>query len=195
MTKGVRAFSLVELLVVTAIIVVLMAMAVPALNTVLAGSNVARAGQMVDDAFVLARQEAISKNRDVYVRFYKFPDGVDQTDRWQGVQIWSKEATAGDKPLGKFYRFPEGTFLTPGTALSPLLEAATDTGSASLSKYGSARYAGFRFRATGQIDGSLADFNWVTVQGATDTSTPPQNYYTLQINPITGKVLTYRRSL
>ncbi len=74
-----RAFSLVELLVVTAVIVVLMAVAVPALNSVLAGSGVSRAGQMISDAFVLARQEAVSKNRDVYVRFFKFTDGADAT--------------------------------------------------------------------------------------------------------------------
>ncbi len=41
----------------------------------------------------------------------------------------------------------------------------------------------------------MKNSNWMTVQAATDTASPPQNYYTLQINPITGKVLTYRPSL
>lgn len=189
------AFSLVELLVVMAVIVVLMAVAVPALNSVLAGSGVGRAGQMISDAFVLARQEAVSKNRDVYVRFLKFADGADATPRWRAVQIWSKDPAPNGKALGKLMKFPEGVYISTGTTLSPLLENATDKGSQTLATYGTVDYAAFRFRATGQIDGSMAGSNWVTVQSATDTSSPPQNYYTLQINPITGKVLTYRPTL
>ncbi len=190
-----RAFSLVELLVVMAVIVVLMAVAVPALNSVLAGSGVSRAGQMISDAFVLARQEAVSKNRDVYVRFFKFKDGADTTPRWRAVQVWSKEPTPNGKALGKLMKFPEAIYISPGSTLSPLLSDATETGTNDLGTYGSAEYASFRFRATGQLDGSMKNSNWITVQSATDTASPPQNYYTLQINPITGKVLTYRPSL
>lgn len=195
-----RGFSLVELLVVMAVIVMLLAVAVPALNSVLAGSSVSRAGQMISDAFVLARQEAISKNQDVYVRFLRFADGVDPTAQWRAVQVWTREpapdGSSTGKSIGKLMKFPGETYLSTGAALSPLLERATDTGSlGDYASYENVSFAGFRFRATGQIDGSLTNSNWVTVRGATDQADPPRNYYTVQINPITGKVLTYRPSL
>src|SRR5438128_1445985 len=67
-----KAFTLIELLVVVGIMVVIMAFALPAVNSVLRGSQITQTGQMVCDQLALARQAALSKNHPIEVRFYQF---------------------------------------------------------------------------------------------------------------------------
>ena len=69
-----RAFSLVELLVVIAVIAIVAGYAVPAVTTMLKGSQLTQGSQMVVDQIALARQTALSRNRSVEVRFYKYAD-------------------------------------------------------------------------------------------------------------------------
>ena len=69
-----RAFSLVELLVVVAVIAIVAGFAVPAVTTMLKGSQLTQGSQTVVDQIALARQTALSRNRSIEVRFYKFAD-------------------------------------------------------------------------------------------------------------------------
>ena len=69
-----RAFSLVELLVVISVIAIIAGFAVPAVTTMIRGSALAQGSQNIADQIVLARQLALSRNRSVEVRFYKFGD-------------------------------------------------------------------------------------------------------------------------
>ena len=84
-----RAFSLVELLVVMAVIAIVAGFAVPAVTTMLKGSQLTQGSQMVVDQIALARQTALSRNRSVEVRFYKFADpeipgeDVKKPETWQ----------------------------------------------------------------------------------------------------------------
>jgi len=81
-----RAFSLVELLVVIAIIIILATLSAPALTSVLRGSNLNRAGEMIADQINFARQTAFLKNRDVHVRMFMFDSG--QITKVDGLHIW-----------------------------------------------------------------------------------------------------------
>jgi len=186
--KAGRAFTLLELLVVMAIVILLASMAVPAFNSITVGSNLNRAGQIIGDQISLARQEAVTKNREVQVRFYD----VATNQSWRGIQIWRVEQTdvgTNNIAVNHMITLPEGIVINPATNLSPLL-----TADGSLNGTGNVpQYKGFRFRANGATDSTVTAANgYVTLQQANAQGNPPKNYYTVQINPVTGKVLAFR---
>lgn len=188
-------FSLLELLVVMTILVLLISFAAPAFQSMVAGSNLTRAGQLVGDQIVLARQGAVTGNAELQVVFFRLTDGP--TKGWRAVQIWRLEQTAAGvktRPLGRVETFPDGVILSDDPGLSPLLTASPlSTGTAALPSHGTVDYAGFRFRANGSTENAISEMNnFVTLQNATETAKPPHNYYTLQINPVTGKVTAFQ---
>jgi prepilin-type N-terminal cleavage/methylation domain-containing protein len=60
--KRTAAFTLIELLVVTSIIVILVSLVVPAMSTLQRAGALTRAGNMLVDAVILARETASSRN-------------------------------------------------------------------------------------------------------------------------------------
>lgn len=66
-----RAFSLIELLMVMAIIAIVTALTLPAFNNLGKAQSLSSAGSNLLDQFALARQTAVAQNRAVEVRFYK----------------------------------------------------------------------------------------------------------------------------
>src|SRR5437867_461870 len=74
-SRNVRsAFTLIELLVVIAIIIVIAGFAIPSVGPMLKGSSLSYSGQGVSDQLGLARQRALTKNRTVEIRFYRYGD-------------------------------------------------------------------------------------------------------------------------
>ncbi len=192
-----RGFTLVEMLVVVAIVSLLAAMTIPAVNTVLNGTNINRAGELVGDQIRIARQEAVTKNREVDVRFYHLVNG--STTGWTGLQVWRVEQTATGASyvaVGKVITLPAGIIISDpdSTSLSPLLNAdASMTGTSTVTSFGNVAYRGFSFRADGSPESVVSDSdNFLTLQGVKAAGSPPANYYTIQINSVTGKVIVYR---
>jgi uncharacterized protein (TIGR02596 family) len=188
-------FTLLEMLVVIGIMMILVGAAVPVLNSVIAGSNMERAGQMVSDAIALARQEAVTKNRETQVAFLKYPqDG--EAEAWRGIQVWRiDEGPTGPvrKPVSRVYTLPAPLVITEDATLSPLLaHGAALSGGAPVPEKGDVPYKAFRFRANGAVDSSMAGQNYLTIVNLRQTGTPPANYYTLQINPVTGNTSVIR---
>ena len=67
-----RAFSLLELLLVIAIMGIVAAFVVPAASTIVRGTALNQASQMLTDRLSLGRQSAITKNHPIEVRFLQF---------------------------------------------------------------------------------------------------------------------------
>lgn len=189
-------FSLLEILLVIAILVMLAVVALPAIGPVLTGSNLNRAGITATDSILRARQEAVSRNREVQVLFYNFSTPT-SAQGWRGLQVVRVEQSSTGRlivPASRIVLLPEGSVISSNTALSPLLFAdATLRGTTNLPAYGATSYAGFRFRPNGSLSSEInLTNNFLTLQAASASGNPPANYYTLQINPVTGKVTAYR---
>ncbi len=190
-----RAFSLLELLVVLAIVSVLAALSFSSLVSSLAGSKLNSAGQIVADSIGLARQEAVARDRNVQVRFYQITNGTFQG--WCALQLLRVEQTSSGAalvPVTHVILLPDGVIISASSTLSPLLTADTALqGTVALPIYGNTAYAGFYFLPSGSVESALNNANnFITLQNATATGSPPANYSTVQIDTISGKVTTYR---
>jgi len=186
------AFSLIELLVVVAIIALMTVVTLPSISGVNQAGAINRAGQTLGDLVILARQEAVSKNRDIEVRVIDLADPM--YPGYRAIQLWiADEIGASSAPLGKIQKFPEGIVLASNT-LSPLLTSDTSVaGTTNFGALGSRPYKGFRVRASGALPPAIGSTNnFLTVQLARDADIPPKNFYTIRVNPITGRVTVHR---
>ena len=181
------AFSLIELLVVVAIFSIMVALVTPAFTQVRAAGVLTRGGQVLADQIALARQEASTKNRDMEVRI------VDVGGVYRAVQLWIRGEPA-TRPLGRIEQLPDGVVLSSDTLLSPLLGASPIVGgTAVFGALGSCPYKGFRIRADGTLDAAVnLSNNFLTVQSANDVTVPPNNYFTVRVNPVTSQVTIHR---
>lgn len=104
-----------------AVIAVVIAFAVPATNQILRGSQLSQGGQMVGDQLAYARQLALTKNRTIEFRFYRFGDPetpgekIDEPEkgRWRGVQIFELLENGAAVPASgtAFQRLPRMTIM------------------------------------------------------------------------------------
>lgn len=187
---GKSGFSLVELLAVTAIAVLLISLAAVSFNTIFAGAILNRSGNQVADTMLLARQEAVSRNQEMEVRFYRLGGA---TGSWRGMRVLKiMETPSGqtNQAMSRLVILPTGVVFSGMTDLSPLLENGSIAGTESLSGYGFVTYGGFRFRPGGATDRQITPTNnFVTlVEDRMRDRNPPPNYYAVQINPLTGKI-------
>lgn len=199
-------FSLIELLTVIAIIGIMLALVAPPAAQVMRASGMAIAGDQVLSALAQARQTAISQNRTVEVRFYKYTDASDPTGgRFHASQAFVLEPGAQGittNPVGRKVTLPSTTYIAATPALSSLLDST-----ATLRKTGavlgqSIPPCGLNYEAaTFRIypDGSTSITNslpmFLTVVPANtpdDASTPPANYATIVIQPLSGKAQLHR---
>lgn len=229
-----RAFSLVELLVVVAVIAIIAGFAVPAVTTMIRGSQLTQGSQMVLDQMSLARQTALAKNRPVDVRFYKFadpetpgetPDKPD-TGYFRALQVFEILDNGGALPLGPIQRLPVNVIMNE-KGLSTLLNEAEPSRVRVTKPLDSDpempdnvvkknyHYMSLRFQPDGSTDlpqgGTVTDpkgDSWyVTLVNATDANATTvgaagsaakpaaANYFTLQVDPITGTTRPYRPNL
>jgi len=183
-------FSLLELLAVTGIVVLLAALAMVAFNSIFAGSLLSRSGNLVADTLLLARQEAVTRNQEIEVRFYRIGGG---TGTWRAMRVLKIQETPNgqtSQALSRIVLLPDGVVFSALGTLSPLLENGSISGMETLPGYGAIAYGGFRFRPGGATDERInATNNFVTlVEDRERNGNPPPNYYALQINPLTGKI-------
>lgn len=193
------AFSLVELLVVIAVIAMLMSVIAPAAVSLLNSVNLTHAGQIVADQIVMARQAASASNRNVEIRFIKVGTGASAD--YTAFQIMVPGSSGDMVALGKVVTLPQGIAVCQNEALSPPFAdpqlALTGTmpfnGGAS-----SVPYTGFRIRPSGEVEPVPSTSNrsklYLTLAATryVNANSAPANYVTVQINPDSGTVILYR---
>ena len=185
-------FSLTELLVVIAILGILAVVALPATSSMMRSANLNRGGQIISDQFSLARQEAVSKNQDVEVRFYQLNNAM--ASGWRALRIVRIETTPNGpvtNAVGRLVTLPDSVVISTTNNLSPLITEAVAQNE-TLASYGSVPYRAFRFRPHGGLEVGVGSNNFVTVVNRQDTASPPTTFYTIQLNPLSGKATVYR---
>jgi uncharacterized protein (TIGR02596 family) len=220
-TTSRQAFSLIELIVVIAIIVIIASFATPAVNSVLRGSHLSQASGILVGQLSLARQQAISRNRQVEVRFYRFADPETPGENvanpasgaFRAMQIFEVRDNVA-VPVDKIQNLPGRVIFsyTPGAGLSSLLDGST-AGTTALKKPGTDDknaprlprgvdwnydYVALRFLPDGSTDRKVTDKWFVTLINGNDRlegpAKPPANFFTVQIDPVSGVTRNYRPS-
>jgi uncharacterized protein (TIGR02596 family) len=229
-SSRIRGFSLIELMVVIFIIGIIAAFVVPAMPTILRGSQLAQGSQTLFDQLSLARQYALSKNHPVEVRLIRYadPEVPGETDasgqstavngNFRAVQILETldaiDPSTNDfvrVPIDKPQLFPQAIIMNKGQLSNMLTQAGQSSGPG----YGTPTtkdplmprnvgknydFVWFRYMPDGSTNlPSAAGTVWyVTLHNLTDRvvgNTPPANFYTIQIDPVSGTMKQYRPGL
>jgi uncharacterized protein (TIGR02596 family) len=188
-----KAFSLVELLVVIAILAVLAVAATPAMRSIGSAQSITLGGNAVGDHIALARQLASSRNRNVEVRIVELSEGNEKA--YRGLQLWIEAADGSTlAPAGRLEILPAATAIAENAGLSPLLAAEPNrAGSTNFGGYGTCAYKAFHIQPTGALGRTVSSTNnFLTVCNQRDSQVPPKNYAALRVNPVTGRVTEYR---
>lgn len=192
--ETIRAFSLIELLVVVAIIGLLAALTLPAIGSTLRGSAMARTGSVLADQFQLARQYATARGRAAEVRLYKTsrPGATGTGYRAMQIHLLDERGELAS-PASPLVQFPDGVLLSENDLLSPLLTKAKISTNAPLPAFGSTPYKAFRFRPDGSADVVQGeDFVTAVFENDLALAGTPANYACAKVNRINGKVEVFR---
>jgi uncharacterized protein (TIGR02596 family) len=207
-----RAFTLIEMLVVMAIVVILGALAIPLVQGTSRAYQLDATGQLMINQLALARQNALTSNHMVEVRFYQLPDynqsSTGPISVYRGMQCFEEgDPTVSGSvtltaltPLSKPAFFPAPVVLSTINNVSPLLSPAPAPPSSTdpmLPNYqANYKYSSFHFKPDGSTDltnnpTTGLPLNSVTLVLENDkavTGSLPNNYETLQVDPAIGTV-------
>jgi uncharacterized protein (TIGR02596 family) len=201
--KALAAYSLVELIVVSGVVMLLVSLAVPSVLDVLNAMRMSHAAEMIRERLTEARGLAGTHNRDVEVRFYRTGGGtLHEEDSGHGVQLFrindqanpaiSREAAelqmiadGVEDRLPLSVQFSLNDELTSIWKL-PVMSVHTQKGLR--------EYVAFRFRPDGSTD--LAEGRKWTIslvpQKQAAASILPANFVVFMIDPATGHLSSFR---
>jgi uncharacterized protein (TIGR02596 family) len=200
------AFSLIELLTVIAILSILLALAIPPISQVMKSADLTNAGDQIVSTLSLARHTAISRNRAVEVRFYKYAETADPADgRFHAMQLFFLEPSSGGTTatsIGRKISFPSTVYISSTAILSSLMDPTVTTQASGASLNQSIptqgknyQAASFRFYPDGStnLPSNRPLFLTVVPSNTEDTATSlPANYATIVIQKATGKAQIHR---
>jgi uncharacterized protein (TIGR02596 family) len=184
-------FSIIELLVVVAILGVLMVLTLPAVSSIMQSSDLTRAGQMLADQVNLARQMASAQSAVTEIRLIELPGRTGYT----GIQIWKADSAGTLKAARPLARLPQAVAISRNPAHSAAIGSLVESKMPAESPVANADYVSVQIRPSGFVTpvmGMNSLFFTVMSESKTADSSLPANYFMLQINPLTGAPLVYR---
>ena len=196
------AFSLLEMIVVIAIVGIIAAMAIPVAGSVSRATKLTQASQTIGDQLAIARQTAIATNRAVEVRFYQYadPEVPGSKVAFRAIQALEIVNPRLITAVDKLQALPDSMIIDSAPVLSSILDPAKRTVSAgtdSLPRVGTNyKYVAMRFRPDGSSDLLPTAGTWFLtvhdeIQGDGLTQ-PPPNFATIEIDPVNGALKFFR---
>lgn len=194
-------FSLIELLVVMAIIGIIASLAIPAFNSITSAGSIESSADQIAGALNLARQAAVTKNVSVEARFYDLQaDGA--TNDFRAFQLFEISPSGNATAMSRVSTFRAPAIISRDTTLSTLLVPTlaktwtTSDPQISLPSVGKAYTCNaFKFRANGTTDLSVANKWHLTIVDSRrpgSGSQPPTNFATVWVEPASGVVKVLR---
>lgn len=210
------AFTLIEMLVVVAIIALIVAAMAPMVFSSLSASRLTAAGEVLTAQISFARQRAVSANEEIEVRFYIYddPEAAGNKATYNAMAIFKttlEDSGTTSKPqpvqIGETFYLPTGVVIGASPVLSYIISKATEhVDSERRILKAQARYKAFRFLPDGSTDllfilGSgnepasrLYSQSYISLveERFADSADIPKNFFAIQIDPTTGRVTSYR---
>ncbi|HEY8967070.1 MAG TPA: Verru_Chthon cassette protein D [Candidatus Methylacidiphilales bacterium] len=208
-----RAFSLIELLVVVAVMGCLAALAAGAFASISRSAGLNAGGNLLLDQLNLARQTAIAKNCQVEFRIYQLPPADAPADAGPSIyRAFQSFAISSDgtrtNAVSRVGYLPRGIQIARKESLSSLLQPKdppfASEGTAAGVRVGnyppaSYTYVAFHFRPDGGTDlgTGVAQAWYLSLAGEKDLAREgeeslPANFVTVQLDPKTGRVRSFR---
>lgn len=188
-----RAFSLIELLAVLAIILIVAAFSTAAIQNISRSVELTSSASTVQDLLNLGRQVALSTNCPVEVRFYKVPPRGGAGEPVYRALALYQIGLNGPAQIGKLAYLDGGARLSESQDYGPLLKYTTEN-RAPLPVLGGGDYTyrSFQYRPDGSTNldfQTTTSDTWHTMILPSNTTdgTVPKNYVTIQLDPVTGR--------
>ena len=214
-----RGFSMIELLVVMGVIAVILAMAVPAMQSMLSGNKLTQSADSIKSAFSTMQQEAIKGNEAVEVRLYRYRDlnsPVTQP-QFRAYQFVKKVTASIEEdrtsqqggsrqgfrvvPLSKIERLPEGIIIFNNDEYSTLVTSQKmirESKNVRIPDSEDGEYYAFLFRPDGStsLPKTGSEQWYLTLVNEPDVLTNggslPSNFITIQVDAHNGTVREFR---
>jgi prepilin-type N-terminal cleavage/methylation domain-containing protein len=116
------AFTLLELLVVVAVICVMMTLLVPAVGSMTSSGGRKGAVTIVMNTLEQARMAAIEKSRDVVVVFWKKNGTTSAADEQDAILVLRRDDSNNWEPIGRWVKLPKGVLFHSEDAHSEILK-------------------------------------------------------------------------
>lgn len=195
-----RGFTLVELLVVLAVVAMLLLLAVPSLVGSSAATQLTTAGDLLLNRLSEAQQEAIASDSEIQVSFYKRtnPRGLESAPQVRSFRTFVLDslhyegAGKGDSADSTAEtRLPEGIVISSKPKITsffdsaPELEGGSGAGEPKL-------YLTFLPDGSTSLPPGNPWFLTLVSEESEATQGVPANFYTIQIDPVTGRIRSFR---
>ena len=198
-SKAFPAYTLVEMIVVSGIIVLLVSLAVPSILDLLKSMRMTHAAHKVQECLTQAQGMATSFNRDVEVRLYRAGGGFySEETSGHGIQLFKIGDDANPKvsgvqmiPEGSEERLPVSVQFSLNDTFTSLWKLPVRVEQA---QKGIREYVAFRYRPDGSTD-LPEDQKWslsLVPHPADVSSSLPANFAVFMIDPVTGHISSFR---